>query len=191
MEASENPRSRTEGLVIRELGSEVLIYDLRDNRVFCLNETSAHVWRACDGTKTVSQLGQSLSETLGSPLSESENAVLLALEQLRKEALLVNGENINSKFRGLSRRQAIRVFGAAAVAIPIITTLVVPTAAQAATCLAPGATSAGTFPFGGGMDSNTCLAALIARCCSGLGTGGCNCINPPTPNTCVGSVTCT
>ena len=109
---SKNPRSRTDGLVIRELDKEVLILDLRANRVMCLNETSAHVWRACDGTKTVGQIQQSLSEEMGSPESESESAVLLALELLRKDALLVNGENINNKFRGLSRRQAIKVFGA-------------------------------------------------------------------------------
>lgn len=56
-------------------------------------------------------------------------------------------------------------------------------------CLPPGAVTTGTFPFGNGQDSNTCLAALRARCCSGLAAAGSSCSCIPGPN-CIGQVTC-
>jgi len=50
------PESRQSGLVIQELGGEILIYDLREDKAFCLNATSALVWQACDGNKTVGEI---------------------------------------------------------------------------------------------------------------------------------------
>jgi hypothetical protein len=35
------PISRQQNIVVQDLGSEVLIYDLTINKAFCLNETSA------------------------------------------------------------------------------------------------------------------------------------------------------
>ena len=43
------PKARKENLVVQESNGEVLIYDLDTNKAFCLNETSALVWQACDG----------------------------------------------------------------------------------------------------------------------------------------------
>lgn len=62
---------------------------------------------------------------------------------------------------------------------------------EIAACIPPGGVATGTFPFGVGNDSLTCLNSLKAMCCSGLAaSGGCNCVGNPLPNTCVGSVTC-
>jgi hypothetical protein len=47
------PLARREKLVVQNLGDETLIYDLDENRAYCLNETAARVWQFCDGEKTV------------------------------------------------------------------------------------------------------------------------------------------
>ncbi len=60
------------------------------------------------------------------------------------------------------------------------------------TCIPSGQTISGTYPFGGGSDSNTCLNDLRSKCCSGVAAAGssCNCIGNPDPDTCVGTVIC-
>ena len=76
---------------------------------------------------------------------------------------------------------------------PTATSTTAPTATPTKTpisCFAAGQVVTGTFPFGAGNDSNTCIQALLVQCCAGTGAGSCNCINNPNPNTCVGSITC-
>lgn len=50
------PQAKTENIVIQKLDKETLIYDLIHNRAFCLNETAANVFNACDGMKTFDDL---------------------------------------------------------------------------------------------------------------------------------------
>lgn len=49
MDKENKPKSRRENIVVQEFDDEVLIYDLERDRAFCLNKTSAVVWRACNG----------------------------------------------------------------------------------------------------------------------------------------------
>lgn len=128
------PISRQNDLVVQELASEILIYDLRADRAVCLNETSALVYNLCDGTKTPAEIRGSIEQKLKSNVPEE--LIWLALYQLKKEDLLANGKEIVPKFNGMSRRRVIKKIGlACAVALPLITGLVAPTAAQAqSTC---------------------------------------------------------
>src|SRR5262249_3602944 len=48
---------RTEGLVVKSVGDEMLVYDLARHRALGLNTTAAAVWRACDGTRTPAEIG--------------------------------------------------------------------------------------------------------------------------------------
>ena len=73
---SSKPVSRKNDLVVQEHDGEILIYDLTHNRALCLNETSARVWRACDGINSV----EDISKAVG-----SEDLVWLALAELKKE----------------------------------------------------------------------------------------------------------
>lgn len=61
------PVSKRDDLVVQELNGEVLIYNLSDNKAFCLNETSALVWQACDGEKNIAEISKELSKKLNSP----------------------------------------------------------------------------------------------------------------------------
>ena len=60
------PRSRKEGLVIEELGDEILIYDTVNDRAHTLNRTAALVWKLCDGKRTVSEIARVAGKELSS-----------------------------------------------------------------------------------------------------------------------------
>lgn len=134
---SNKPKSRKEDLAVQELNGEVLIYDLKRNRAFCLNETSALVWQMCDGEKSVDEISRGLSKKLNNPANE--DLVWLAIDQLKKEKLLANGEELNSKLEGVNRRDVIKKIGLGTmVALPIIAGLAAPRAAQAQSCTPGG-----------------------------------------------------
>lgn len=134
MFSKNNPLSRKEDIVVQELDGEVLIYDLRANKAFCLNETSALIWQACDGDKDVPQLSEFVAKRLNS--KANEDLVWLALDQLKKEKLIDNMPVSDGRFAGMSRREVIKkVAVGSMIAIPIVSGLVAPPAyAQGSTC---------------------------------------------------------
>lgn len=136
MKKDVKPLARREKLVMQSLGDETLVYDLETNRVFCLNQTSSLVWEKCNGNNTVSEISGFLTKQTSS--SVSEDFVWLALDQLKKENLLDEKEEISNKFEHLSRRDVIRRIGLASViALPLISSVVAPTSVLAqASCLA-------------------------------------------------------
>jgi hypothetical protein len=134
---SQPPRLRVDGLVIHELPDELLVYDKVRDLAHCLNQTAAFVWRACDGQRTPAEIARKLTRQLA--VAVPEEVVLLALAQLEEIHLLAQRETIPTSFAGMSRRQMARSLGlTAAVALPLITSILVPAPAQAATCIAPG-----------------------------------------------------
>lgn len=134
---SQSPRLRADGLIIHELPDELLVYDKVRDLAHCLNDTAAFVWRACDGQRTPEEIARKLTTQLA--VAVPEDVVWLALTQLEEIHLLEQQGTVPASFAGMSRRQVARSLGlTAAVALPLITSILVPTPAQAATCLAPG-----------------------------------------------------
>ena len=130
MNKKKYPISRKEDIVMQHLESEILIYDLKANKAFCLNETSTLVWQACDGNHSISEISQDLSNQLNQPISQ--DLVWLALDQMKREKLLTNSGEVKSSFHGLSRREVIRKVGLASmVALPLISSIVAPKAINA------------------------------------------------------------
>ena len=135
------PLAREEGLVIERLAEEVLVYDTDRDRAHCLNETAAFVWQRCDGRTTAKEIALLLGKQTDANVDEK--LVWLALDQLSRNHLLENRQAPPPSFAGLNRREVVRALGlAAVVAVPVITSIVAPTATQAATCLASGAVCA-------------------------------------------------
>lgn len=145
------PLMRVQDLIVEELPDEVLVYDRVRDKAHCLNSTSAFVWKQCDGQLTAGQIAQRLTQRLQAPLNEE--VVWLALSQLEKLHLLEQSISVPPQFLGLSRRRMIRNLGiAAAVALPLATSIVSPTPAQAATCAGTGeACGAGISCCGGSV----------------------------------------
>ena len=132
------PHARTDGLVVQELPDELLIYDLDRHKAHCLNHTAAVVWKRCDGRTPVRKMARSLERELNA--SFDEEIVRLALDQLGRSHLLEGWAPDRAEPRMVSRREAMRKMGvAAAVALPLVTSIVAPKAADAATCLPSGA----------------------------------------------------
>jgi hypothetical protein len=169
MKKSISPIARKENLVTQELEGEVLVYDLNTNKAICLNETSALVWQLCSGDKSVSEISESISQKLNSPVDD--DLVWLALDQLKNEKLITNEEEVVIDYNGISRREMIRKVGfASLVALPLIVSLAIPVAAQNTSCR-PNAV--GCIPTSGG-NSNVCTRNN--DCCSCRCTSAGNCI---------------
>lgn len=151
MNKGEYPRARA-GFLSREFGDELLVYDQQRNVGHCLNAMAAAAWKLCDGKKGASELAKILTQQFSAPVDEP--VVLLAIEELSKARLLIE---VEKPVRRTSRREAIRAIGiAGAIALPLVTSLVAPTPARAASCLPNG---------------RPCVANT--QCCSGkCGTGG-------------------
>ena len=188
MKSPSKPLGRHTSLVVHELQGEILIYDLQSDRAYCLNETAALVWQACDGHTSVVEMAGILTRKLKSPVNE--DFVWLALEQLRKENLIENAPKVSTPFAGLTRREIIRKVGLSSlVALPLVSSLVAPTAASAQSgicavgaCRCPNSSTscngtAGTF---GGITFVNCFSA------SG-GNSACNCTGPFGPPNGAGS----
>ena len=136
------PQSRTNKLLIQELDEELLVYDQENHKAHRLNATSGFVWQHCNGKRTVSQLAALLQRKENVPVGE--DVVLLALKQLEKASLMRPNAAIKRAASNISRRQLIL---SAAIALPIVTTILVPTPAAAASqevcCVCKGGNTGG------------------------------------------------
>ena len=124
---SVKPRARTNRLVTRELGDELLVYDLERHKAYCLNQVAMQVFRHCDGETTIPDMALRIGGALG--LRVDEQTVRLGLVRLEKARLL---DSPVAQILHTSRREMLRTLGrAAAVIVPLVTALTVPTSAQA------------------------------------------------------------
>ena len=161
-----SPAARKKSLIIKELPTETLIYDLETDKAHCLNETAARVWKNCDGRQTVAQMCESIERETNSPMPQE--MAWLALEQLEQFKLLETPVNQPSHFLGMSRRQMIRLVGTAAIAVPVITSIVAPRPAQAQSLLAPGAccTSPGQCASNSCNQNPICATSPSTKACA-------------------------
>jgi subtilisin family serine protease len=147
------PTARHEGLLVRELNGEVLVYDLHSHKAHCLNTTAALIWKHCDGRTSESDIARIIEGHQNTPVHP--DAVPFGLLQLRRTHLLKTQITRTADGAALSRRDLIKRLGAtAAVGIPLVTSVLAPKAVEAATCTA-----------GGGACSPD---GANAACCSGL-----------------------
>jgi len=124
---SVGPRARTSRLVTRDLGDELLVYDLERHKAYCLNQVAMQVFRHCDGETTIPDMALRIGNALGLPVDEQ--AVRLGLVRLEKAHLLDDPVGLTLH---TSRRELLRSLGrAAVVVVPLVSVITVPTSAQA------------------------------------------------------------
>lgn len=133
-------RARKNGLIVKEIDGELVMYDEVNDKAHQLNQTASVVWKHCDGESTVSQIARKLgAET---DLAADDEIVQLAIAELRDAGLLEAG----APSFAISRRSLIRRLGLAAgtaLLLPAVTSIVAPTPAMALSGTGTGAP--GTF----------------------------------------------
>ena len=166
MYSIDRPQARTDGLIVEEMGEELLVYDTEDNSGHSLSSEAARVWRCCDGTTTVDELAGQLdldTATVGRALEELNVAGLLSMPSL------------SPKSNGHTRREVTFRFartGAAAASVPLVFSVLAPTA-QAAVTLAFCRSACGGGPTGCTTDGcgDCCRPEFEGCCCCDPGNG--------------------
>ncbi len=79
------PRQRTAGLVVSEVGLDLVVFDEQNSHLHTIPDPIASVWRACDGTCDARGIAETTSLTL--------DQVHAAIDQLHDVALLEAGHD--------------------------------------------------------------------------------------------------
>ena len=161
---NDGPLARRDGLVVKTVGDEVLVYDLERARAHSLDALAAAIWRRCDGRRPVAALAAAVRAETGVPVTDA--AVEYGLAALRRARLLAGEQPVP----GPTRRQVLARIGTAA-AIPLVLSITAPTAAQAQSGPAPPFP---TCPGGGvGVPAGSPCTTLTPCCAGSL------CLAPP------------
>jgi DNA-binding transcriptional ArsR family regulator len=149
----ELPKARTEGVISERIDDELVVYDEVSHMAHALAADARSVWERCDGCRSPAEIAQGL----GMPPA----TVQQALDELQECGLLDDGSAPENSY---SRRQAvtrIAKVGGAAVTAPLIYSVVIGSAAAAASaCIANGQPESG-------CTAKTGAKAADSRCCSG------------------------
>jgi hypothetical protein len=157
------PLARSAGLVVRELAGEIVVYDTRRHQAHCLNRTAAFVFRHADGRQTTPEIAVLLG-----PGAE-ENLVRTALDQLAAAGLLE--PSLAPAPPASSRREVLRQVGfGAALLAPVVTSLLVPTPAEAAATCIPAGSCTGSNIGQPCYNSDPATECSLYTC---QGTGSC------------------
>jgi hypothetical protein len=144
-----------------------VVYDLERHEAHCLNRTAAFVFKQCDGRTSVREIARRLRAEFEAPADE--DLVWQALDQL-DGARLLRHKPSPPPGRGFSRRAVVRRVGLGlTVLLPVVTSILVPTPAEAAaTCVDDSACA--------GNPGSPCYVSSSALC-----DGTCTCRSAPAP----------
>jgi len=124
---------RRKKMILRELSDECLLYDETTNHAHCLNQVAAEVWKLCDGRNNIAEITLALGRHLNRRVEEE--LIWMAVRRFQKCGLFLNTIPELSGTNALSRRELARKVGrGAVVAFPLVTSVLVPTPATAASC---------------------------------------------------------
>jgi hypothetical protein len=130
------PQARTDQLVIHEFDEETLVYDLKRHRAHCLSPAARLVWHHCDGQSCVEEMAGLLHSQLGLPADPE--LVGMTLRRLGRAHLLQERPEPAFGTSRSSRRALIQKLGSAgavSLLLSLVTSLAVPRAAAAASCV--------------------------------------------------------
>ncbi|MBS1807098.1 MAG: PqqD family protein [Acidobacteria bacterium] len=120
------PQARTNNLVTQEMPDEILVYDLKNHKAHCLNQTAAAVWKYCDGKTSVTEIAALIKQDINQTIDET--SVWQAIERLSNVNLLETRVTPPAGIPRLGRREALRRLGlGSAIAVPVVMTILAPT----------------------------------------------------------------
>jgi hypothetical protein len=122
------PMARSERVLVEAVGDETVIYDLDTNVAHALKPLAAAVFNYADGTNTASEIAELASYRLATTVTEAE--VADAISQLDTLSLLDIPE-LSLSEAGLSRRDALKVFGAVGAGTVLVSSVAAPFASAA------------------------------------------------------------
>ncbi|MCB1025400.1 MAG: PqqD family protein [Acidobacteria bacterium] len=122
------PESRVEKIVVKNIGDEILVYDLKSNRAHGLNRSISEVWRNCDGKTSIEEIAFRLSQRFDAEIGV--DFVELALAELSNANLLIATDD-TLRSQKVSRRKVLLKYALPAVALPVIISIAAPQAAAA------------------------------------------------------------
>jgi hypothetical protein len=163
--------ARKTDIVVQEMPEEVLVYDLKSHQAHCLNPTAAFVWDHCDGQTTAAEIAALMEKEWRKPIGE--DVVWLALQQLNK-AKLLQGPLVRPDGEArVSRRAIMRNLGlGAAATLPLVISLIAPSAAMAATFPPVCAACVMKSDFDMTGCDPSCDASVLCTCYDNSGCGG-------------------
>jgi hypothetical protein len=82
-----NPKVR-EDLAVVDIDGESVIYDLQEDMLYHLNASAAMVFHLCDGTGTVDEVAQDITEVGGLPAAEVLDQVVHMVHHFANRGLL-------------------------------------------------------------------------------------------------------
>jgi hypothetical protein len=121
----EYPKARQTDVLVEKVGDETILYDGQRQLAHSLNRSASIVWENSDGAHSVGELAQLVSAELR--IVPNDSIVEFALDKLASANLLEDNH--------VSRRDVVRRMtfaGAAALALPVVLSVVAPTEAMAA-----------------------------------------------------------
>ena len=117
-----NPVARKDNVIVQQVGADLVVYDELTDCAHSLNPVAAHVFSHADGTRDLAALAAAANKDLGVP--DDLTIVEEALANLGSVELLASGTPAPE--RSIPRREALKRLGIAAVALPVVTSLVAP-----------------------------------------------------------------
>lgn len=156
---------RGDQLLLRQLPDELVIYDKTSDRAHCLNQPASELWSLCDGRSTKAELAEALARALGQP--PDEQAVRSGLRQLAEARLLIGHGAGDGPFDPPppTRREVLRCASRAAIALPLVISILAPTPAMAQSALPNGTPCTSSAQCASG-----CCNAGSQKC---VGNGNC------------------
>ena len=77
------------GIVKQEMSDSLLLFNMEDGQYYTLNDVGRRVWELCDGTRSLSDIAEDLSNEYDSPAATIRDDVLELVGDLADAALLV------------------------------------------------------------------------------------------------------
>ena len=130
------PKAKRRDLIVEKAGNELVVYDLERVRAHCLNEAAAQIWHLCDGKRTVEQIAARMTIDL-----DAGARLIVVRDTIARLDRLGLVEDADPNVIRMSRRELTRKIGiglAAGLALPLITSIVAPSPANATSCVKTG-----------------------------------------------------